>query len=556
MDETRNRKTGILMHISSLPGPYGSGDFGESAFRFAEIISEAGISEWQMLPLVPTSGAFSYSPYSSISAFAGNAMFIDPEGLERAGLIDRVDLEKFTALEPGAADFDRARAIRRDILKICYRNFRSSDAYKTTFRELSDKFWDFCVAEAYWLEDYALFCYLKEIEGGKPWNEWRVEFRRRDWDALDSMKSAPEVAEALDERRFEQFLFFSQLQELRDVCAALGVEMIGDLPIYVAYDSSDVWGHQDLFVLDDDGAPISVGGVPPDYFSPTGQRWGNPIYRWDRMREDGYAWWLGRFRHALKQADLVRIDHFRGFMGYWDIPAGEPTAENGHWEPGPGADLFRAMRGIFSDKADRMPFIAEDLGIMTDDVIKAMEDFSFPGMKVLHFAFGEGMPDNPYIPHKHRRNCVVYAGTHDNDTTAGWWENSATKRERENFKKYTGLKDPALRDVADAMIRMVLSSTADMAVITAQDILRLGSEARMNTPSTTKGNWMWRTGGLEALERELEQVAEMNMLYGRWRRLTRPTGGRRGNSGAHPDPADPAEIAFSGENTAPENAKS
>ena len=510
-----SRKAGILMHVSSLPGRYGSGDFGESAFRFARIISEAGFSAWQMLPLVPTSGAFSYSPYSSVSAFAGNVMFIDPDKLEFAGLIGRAELEKLARSLPAGADFSRAEALKRDILKICYGNFRKDEAYRTAFRELSDKFWDFCAEEAYWLEDYVLFCYLKELEEGKPWNEWRDEFRRRDWGVLDAMKMTPDTANALDERRFEQILFFSQLRELCDECAKFGVEMIGDLPIYVAYDSSDVWGHQDLFELDEDGAPISVGGVPPDYFSTTGQRWGNPIYRWDRMREDGYGWWLGRFRHALKQAEIVRIDHFRGFLGYWDIPAEEPTAVNGRWARGPGWDLFRAMRGVFAEGSGRMPFIAEDLGVMTEDVVRAMDDFLLPGMKVLQFAFDKSMPGNPYAPHNHRRRCVVYAGTHDNDTTLGWWKKDATKTERENFMKYAGVKDPTDREVTDAMMRLALSSTADLAVITAQDVLALGTEARMNTPSTTKGNWTWRVNGLDALERELKRVREWNVMFGR-----------------------------------------
>jgi 4-alpha-glucanotransferase len=515
MGELRERGTGVLMHISSLPGGYGSGDFGEPASKFARVISRAGVSAWQMLPLAPTSGAFSHSPYSSPSAFAGNILFISPDKLVEMGLISSGELDKFMSFVPGATDFDAAARVKRDILNVCYRNFRNGEAYKTKFREISDKFWDFCVAESYWLEDYALFCVLKEMEGGRDWGAWRPEFRLRDWSVLDQLKFAPNIAAALDERRFEQFLFFNQLRELREYCSGLGVRLIGDLPIYVAYDSADVWGHQDLFELDSDGAPVSVAGVPPDYFSPTGQRWGNPIYRWGKMREDNYAWWMGRFRHALRQADIVRIDHFRGFLQYWDIPSSEETAVGGRWAPGPGRDLFLAMRRAFADGAGRMPFIAEDLGVRTDDVIQAMEDFALPGMKVLHFAFGEGMPDNPYIPHNHRRACVVYAGTHDNDTTMGWWEGSSVKRERDNFRRYTGLQNPDAAEATDAMLRMVLSSTADLAVITAQDVMRLGSEARMNTPSTTCGNWTWRMLDLDGFERELGRVAEWNELFGR-----------------------------------------
>ncbi|MDR1510523.1 MAG: 4-alpha-glucanotransferase [Synergistaceae bacterium] len=512
MSEWRNRRAGALMHISSLPGRYGTGDLGESAASFARILSNAGISAWQMLPLVPTSGVFSHSPYSSESAFAGNIMYISPDKLAESGLVSAAELEKFTA--SGKTDFDLAQRSKHEILKICYKNFRQDEAYKTKFREMSDKFWDFCAAEAYWLEDYALFSTLKEIEG-LAWNKWRTEYRTRDWNALDSLKRTDEISRALDERRFEQFLFFSQLEELRGLCRESNIILIGDLPIYVAYDSADVWGRQDLFELDADGNPTSVAGVPPDYFSRTGQRWGNPIYKWDRMRGDGYQWWMERFRHALRQADLVRIDHFRGLLQYWDIPASEPTAENGCWKPGPGEDLFNAMRRRFSDSEGRLPFIAEDLGVRTDDVARAMEDFGIPGMKVLQFAFGDGMPDNPYIPHNHRRNCVVYAGTHDNNTAAGWWMEDATDNERKNFKKYMAISEPNPEAAADAMLRATLSSTADLAVITIQDILRLGAEARMNTPSTVKGNWLWRLEDFDSLEDGMKRIASLNELFGR-----------------------------------------
>jgi 4-alpha-glucanotransferase len=516
MGERRNRESGALMHISSLPGRWGTGDLGENAANFARILAEAGFSAWQMLPLAPTNGAFSHSPYSGESAFAGNIMYICPENLAGLGLVSASELEKFTV--SGKADFDRALRAKREILKICHENFRRGEAYKTKFREMSDGFWDFCVSEAYWLDDYALFSVLKELED-RSWNEWSPEYRKRDRNALDALKRDDGISRALDERRFEQFLFFSQLEELRRLCRELNVALIGDLPIYVAYDSADVWGHQELFELDAEGNPASVAGVPPDYFSRTGQRWGNPIYRWDLMRNDGYQWWARRFRHALKQADMVRIDHFRGFIQYWSIPASEPTAEHGCWKQGPGGDLLGAMRREFSDGEGRMPFIAEDLGILTDDVIRAMEDFGLPGMKVLQFAFGEGMPDNPYIPHNHRRGCVVYTGTHDNNTAAGWWTEDATDMEKENFKRYTALADPSPEETADALIRAALSSTARLAVITVQDILRLGPEARMNTPSTTKGNWLWRLGDLDALKGEMKRIAALNELFGR----SRPT---------------------------------
>ncbi|MDR0764082.1 MAG: 4-alpha-glucanotransferase [Synergistaceae bacterium] len=511
MRERRNRAAGVLLHISSLPGSYGSGDFGESAERFASLLAGAGFGAWQMLPLVPVSGTFFHSPYSSRSAFAGNPAFICLEKLAVLGLVAEDEIVRIKPLPSGRADFGAAMRIKSGILKICRDNFRRGEP----FGDLSGKFLSFLAAEAYWLDDYALYCVIKNIEGGRPWREWRPEYRVHDREVLGALKDVPEISDALDEKRFEQFLFNLQLQELRARCAELGVTLIGDLPIYVAHDSADVWGHQELFKLDAEGAPVTVSGVPPDYFSETGQRWGNPIYRWDEMKRDGYAWWLGRFRRALSLADVVRIDHFRGFLRFWEIPASEATAENGWWSPGPGTELFSAMRDNFPHVGGKTPFIAEDLGVITDDVSRAMEDFSFPGMKVLQFAFGEGMPKNPYIPHNHRRNCVVYAGTHDNDTSAGWWESGTTAEERRNFLAYTGLENPTPALVTDEMTRMALSSTADLAVITAQDIMRLGGEARMNKPSTVTGNWQWCLENLDIFERELGRFAELNALFGR-----------------------------------------
>ncbi|MDR1651502.1 MAG: 4-alpha-glucanotransferase, partial [Synergistaceae bacterium] len=343
MGELRDRKAGVLLHVSSLPGKYGVGDLGDFAYEFARIISDAGVSVWQMLPLVPTNGASAHSPYSSPSAFAGNILYVSPDRLAKLGLADEAELAGFVVPDSDKVDYDRAYEIKRAVISSCREKFRKDEAYKTTFRELSDRFWNFCCQESYWLEDYALYSVLKEIEGGKEWSGWRPAFRSRDWTELNLLKQTPEVFRALDECRFGQFLFFSQLWELKEACRGMGISVVADLPIYVACDSADVWAHQDLFELDGEGRPVSVAGVPPDYFSSTGQRWGNPIYRWDRMGRDGYAWWLGRIGHALRQADRIRIDHFRGLLRYWEIPASEPTAEKGCWKPGPGGELFEAM---------------------------------------------------------------------------------------------------------------------------------------------------------------------------------------------------------------------
>ncbi|MDR1019929.1 MAG: 4-alpha-glucanotransferase, partial [Synergistaceae bacterium] len=465
MAKNRVRKLGMLAHISSLPGKYGIGDVGQDAVQFASFLADAGFGAWQMLPLGPTSPVSGHSPYSSPSVFAGNIALISPDSLADWGLWDRHSQTPSARAEKlSTVDFDAAYALKREIVSEAYENFRRDEAYKTRFKSLSDEFWEFCAREAYWLEDYVLFCVLKGTVGDVSWIEWPAPYRARDWRILDPFKAEPGVARMLDTYRFAQFLFFKQLRELKDACAELGVELIGDMPIYVGLDSADVWGHQDLFGLDGDGRPVCVTGVPPDYFSATGQRWGNPVYRWERMRDDGYYWWLGRFRHALRYLDRVRIDHFRGLMAYWEIPAEEETAVNGAWRSGPGLDFLNALKYCFADENGRLPFIAEDLGVMTDDVMDAMESFSLPGMKVLHFAFGDRMPSNPYVPHHHRRNCVVYAGTHDNNTSAGWWSEDATAEEKENFRRYTGAAEMGPTEARDAMIRMAAASVADLAV--------------------------------------------------------------------------------------------
>ncbi|MDR1886047.1 MAG: 4-alpha-glucanotransferase [Synergistaceae bacterium] len=523
-----NRKSGVLLHISSLPGSYGIGDMGRAAVEFADILADSGVGAWQVLPLVPTNGISSHSPYSSQSAFAGNTNLIDLCWLADQGLADPGRLAELVLPQSDAVDFDAASQARRCLLHEAYANFRRDDAYKTRFRKLSDDFWNFCVREAYWLEDYALFCVLKEIENQASWGEWRPQFRDRDWGTLDALKSDAEISRKLDIRRFEQFIFFRQMGLLREECRRRGIELIGDLPIYVAYDSSDVWGHRELFMLDESGRPSCVAGVPPDYFSETGQRWGNPIYRWDRMREDGYKWWLERIGHTLRCVDTVRLDHFRGFMGYWEIPEEEPTAVNGEWRRGPGRDLFYQLRRSFGRSEDgRMPFIAEDLGVMTPDVRETMEEFGLPGMKVLHFAFGEGMPQNPYVPHNHRRDSVVYVGTHDNNTTVGWWEEEGLGQDRANFQRYIGARNLTGREAADAMIRMALSSPAELAVITAQDILRLGLRARMNTPSTVEGNWAWKLKDLDGLRNRAGEIRELSTIYGRFQAPEKPDGESR-----------------------------
>ena len=505
------------MHISGLPGPYGIGDFGPEAERFADFLAASGFRAWQTLPLSPSAAVYGHSPYSSPSAFAGNKLFISPDLLAEWGLIGKGELALMRVPNNGRVAYEDAVSRKEAILLRAYENFRGLGAYKTRFRKISDEFWDFCVSEAPWLEDYALFSALKDIAGDVAWSGWPKEYAGRDWSVLDGLKRESAFAARLDRCRFEQYLFFRQLMGLRDICAERGIELIGDLPIYVSGDSADVWGHQDLFELDEQGRPTVVTGVPPDYFSKTGQRWGNPVYRWERMREDGYGWWMSRFRRALACADRVRIDHFRGFLGYWEIPASEETAIKGAWKPGPGRGFFEVLARNFGG-GGRLPFIAEDLGVITDDVREAMEEFGLPGMKVLHFAFGPGMPRNPYVPHMHKRECVVYTGTHDNNTTLGWWREDATEDEKENLAAYLGREQITEDEIARVMMRLACASPAELAVIPMQDVLELGSEARMNTPSTSCRNWAWRLTGRERTEAVAERLKELAAVYGRIKR--------------------------------------
>ena len=358
---------------------------------------------------------------------------------------------------------------------------------------------------------------LKEEFNGACWNQWPEAYRTRDSSTLLAFTGKPESLEKMNRVRFEQFLFFMQLKRLRELCDRYKIELIGDLPIYVGFDSADVWSRQDLFYLDDMGHPITVTGVPPDYFSATGQRWGNPVYRWDVMRSESFDWWLRRFKQALRGCDLLRVDHFRGFCGYWEIPAADETAINGWWAPGPGKSFFDAFHGSFVSERGIFPFIAEDLGVITPDVKELMEIFDFPGMKILQFAFGEGMEENPYIPHQHRRNSVVYTGTHDNNTTLGWWQEDAGETERRNFVRYMGRTMVTDDEVLSLMVRAALGSVAEMAIIPMQDVLSLGAAARMNRPSVSMGNWRWRCETEHLTPQRAAYYRDLNTLYGRSR---------------------------------------
>ena len=470
------RAFGVLLHPTSLPGPWICGVLGKDAKKLLDWLSAAGARFWQVLPLGPT--GFGDSPYQSFSAFAGNPYLIDPEDLFQRGWIAE---ENPPFVPPERVDYGLLYQWKWDFLRRAFLGFLEK-ADPTEHRE----FQDFLEKESFWLLDYARFMALKDRFGGRPWNEWPREFRLRAPEALPSWE-APEV-------RFHawtQWVFFRQWQEIRNYAHARGIQIIGDIPIFVAYDSADVWARRELFELDDEGRPTVVAGVPPDYFSPTGQRWGNPLYRWPAHEAEDFRWWIARVRQALRLCDLLRIDHFRGFAAYWEIPAGEPTAVRGRWVPAPGEKLFARM----GEALGSLPILAEDLGVITPDVEELRDKFGFPGMRVLQFAF-DGKPDNPHLPENfppHGR-VVVYPGTHDNDTALGWYR-TAAKEVRENLHAYLarhGINVQGEEDIPWALIRVAFLSRAKLAVVAMPDVLGLGSEARFNFPSRPYGNWTWR----------------------------------------------------------------
>jgi len=463
-----SRRAGILLHPTALPGELGA-ELGSEAIRFLDSLASAGMTVWQVLPLGPAGERG--SPYDGSSAFAGNRLLISVERLTEEGLLSGAP-----ARTPSGLAGDEA-AWREQMLTEAWHRF-STDAAAP----LRGAFAEFRAGspQQTWLADWALFAALKSRYGGSPWTDWPEPLARRSPEALAAARE--ELRSAVDFESFVQFLFFRQWAAIRDAARARGITILGDLPIYVAHDSADVWANRDLFDLAGDGSPISVSGVPPDYFSKTGQRWGTPLYRWDRAAAEGFRWWIDRFRANLRLADAVRIDHFRGFVYYWAVPARESTAAAGEWRPGPGRALFDAARAALGP----LPFVAEDLGVITSDVEALRDELGLAGMKVLQFGFGRD--DDPHLPHRHVPHSIAYTGTHDNDTSRGWFEN-APPEERRRAADYLGAKEP---DVAWAFIRGAFSSVAETAIVPMQDVLELGSRARFNTPGRAEGNWRWR----------------------------------------------------------------
>ncbi len=497
MTRAASRRSGLLLHPTSLPGPHGIGELGREAYAWVDFLEAAGQRLWQVMPLGPT--GYGDSPYQCFSAFAGNHYLIDLAELQAAGLLAGADLAQVRALPEQHVAF--GEVIPRKLALLTSAATRFAAAATATERAAVA---EFARRHEAWLADYALFMALKEENGGRAWTEWPGELKRREPAALAAARTR--LADAVARHTLWQYWFFSQWQRLRAYANGKDVLVLGDVPIFVALDSADTWSRPELYHLGPDGSPTVVAGVPPDYFSPTGQRWGNPLYDWAAMAQDGHGWWVARVGAALELFDRIRVDHFRGFAAYWEVPATEETAVNGRWVPGPGQALFDALKGALGE----LPLVAEDLGVITPDVDALREANGLPGMKVLQFAFAGGA-DDPYLPHNYEANCVVYTGTHDNDTSAGWYA-AAPEVERDMVRRYLAKGDD---NIAWELLRLAQASVADTAVAPLQDALGLGSTARMNTPGTAAGNWSWRFTWTDVPYWLAPQLRELAELYGR-----------------------------------------
>lgn len=488
----------MLLHPTSLPSGYGIGDIGSRAIEFLDILDSMGASYWQMLPLNPSS--LGNSPYSADSAFAGNPLLISPEDLVSRGLLTEQAIET-NGYSDGKVSFDTVKSKKMDLFQASFRQFIRDPLNRADLES-------FIEINAFWLKDYACFCVLKECYDQRCWQEWPDELKNRHPDVIQAF--CAKYADQILFHCFLQFIFFHQWETLHQQAGARNIQLIGDIPIFVALDSADVWSHSDLFQLDDRKRPICVAGVPPDYFSPTGQKWGNPHYNWEVMKDTGYQWWIDRFRIVLSLVDIVRIDHFRGFEAYWSIPASADTAESGEWIPGPGKAIFEIVEGSLGS----IPVIAEDLGIITPEVDALRESLGFPGMKILQFAFG-GNATNPYLPFNHSQEHIVYTGTHDNDTTRGWWESMRPDQRDEIAEQIRILQGHSVEHITRDLVRMALGSVCRLAVIPVQDILDLGSDSRMNIPGTATGNWEWCLAGFDTLKQQAPVIRQLVQAVGR-----------------------------------------
>jgi len=504
-----SRAGGILLHPTSLPGRFGIGDLGKEAYQFADFLAGTGQRLWQVLPLGST--GYGNSPYQCLSVFAGNPLLIGLERLVKDKLLEPADMDGIPSLSKDRVDYDLVIKFKRPLLEKSFQAFqRRAAAGERKRLEV------FCECNASWLETYSLFMALNEAHGLAAWNTWEEDIRRRHPKSLE--RWSKKLAHEVSCHKYQQYEFSRQWAELKTYCNERGIRFIGDMPIFIALNSAEVWSHPEMFYLDDSGTPTVVAGVPPDYFSKTGQLWGNPLYRWDVIARDGYSWWIERFRATRDMVDIIRLDHFRGFEKYWEVPATDTTALNGRWVPGPGAELFQAVQNALG----ALPIIAEDLGVITPDVDALREQFGFPGMRVLQFTFGSDPKADDYRPHNYPRDCVVYTGTHDNNTTIGWFRGEDVKDSTQSRKEREREKQVALKylgtdghEINWDFIRLALMCPADTAIIPMQDILGLGSEARMNLPGRAEGNWCWRFVP-DMLTKEIkDRLKKMTKLSGR-----------------------------------------
>lgn len=492
------RSSGLLLHPTSLPGPYGIGDLGKSAYQWIDFMVNAGQTIWQILPLGPT--GYGNSPYQATSVFAGNPLLLDLEDLAARDLIPGEALEHHRAFPDHRVDFPAVIDWKLPLVLSTRERFHERADADTRSRYAA-----YCEENgARWLNDYALFMSIKNRQGGASWTDWPEPLRLRHPEAVAAAEA--DLADDIESHKVVQFLFFEQWSRLRAYANEKGVAIMGDIPIYVTYDSAEVWGNQDRFALDGEGKPTEVAGVPPDYFSETGQLWGNPLYRWDRMAENDFAWWVERIRVTTTFVDWVRIDHFRGFEAFWAVPFGEETAMNGTWKKAPGVALFETIRRELGD----LPIVVEDLGFITREVRELRDRFGFPGMKILQFAFG-GDPSEPFLPHNYDPNCIVYTGSHDNDTTLGWF-NSAPENEREFCLRYLGGHQ---EDITQSLVRLAMGSTAILCIFPVQDVLSLGPDARMNRPGQPDGNWEWRLQPGQLESRHADRMADLAHMFNR-----------------------------------------
>ncbi len=509
------RRSGILLHVTSLPSAYGLGDLGSEAFAFVDSLVDAGQSIWQVLPLNPTDAGHGYSPYSSYSAFGGNPMLVSPEKLLHEGFLERGELEAPPPFEPAREGLERAERYRTGVLDKAYERFAAGGLR----RRLVRAFEEFRERNASWVDDFASFCTIKNMIDNRSWTEWKVELRARDADAMASVRQT--FYHEYEKTVFIQFLFYRQWLALKSYANERGVHILGDIPIYVRLDSADTWANPRLFNLDESLRPVTVAGVPPDYFSATGQLWGNPVYRWDVLREQGFEWWIRRMRQMRLLYDGARIDHFRGLVAFWEVPAGEETAVNGEWTAVPYDDFFTALQ----THTDGFPIVAEDLGLITDDVREVMARYGFPGMRVLLFAFGEDNPNHIYLPHSYVTRGVAYTGTHDTNTFRGWFEKETSEEERERLFAYVGRHVPA-GDVHWEAIRLLMMSVARTVILPVQDVLGLGADGRMNRPGSAHGNWTWRMTRQGLDRATVERLGALTRTYGR---MPAGLGGEDGN---------------------------